>query len=172
MRRSVLVLIWFLLACRLSLAPAAPGGAKKVRPPLEEAFRLWLKGTASAEKADREKAIRSMLPTKKDYDLLFSEHAKELWSRHEKFIKDVYEKADETARMISKGGALTNFTELDIRKAEGLPERYKWVIGVIPKEVPAADCVYELKNGKGKIGTFFYVHGRWILIRDLDGFEP
>jgi hypothetical protein len=169
--KRVLILFLFLVAtAMLALSHLNAAQEKGKMPSLEDTFRALMKGAASEKQELRENAVRSTLPKKADIEFLFPKHAEVLWPKWEKQIKMVHDNADEQARQMTKRGPVSKVTILDVRNDPRLAKQYKWILEVIPKGVPIAECVYELETGKGRMQTFFLVGNRWIVIRDLEGF--
>ena len=83
------------------------------KPSLDEAFRVWHKGLTSDKEEDRVKALKSMLPTKKEVEALFPKKAEQAWSLVEMMNKYLLDHIDDLAKDMASGGAIKKITPID-----------------------------------------------------------
>ncbi len=171
MSSRIAIALLALLASTI-LLPAGQGAAKsKSKPTLEQAYRQWHKGLSSEEKAEREKALRSILPNQKDVEYLFPKHADKLWPLWAKGNEFLVENVDKIAAEVTKGGEIKRIEAIDVRKDKNGLERYKRILEIIPKDVSVFDIVVRRADGGfSGGGSYLYLSDRWIWIRDLDEF--
>ena len=171
--------IFFLLSLVVSIVVGgseAPGQdavaerAPKAKPTLEATYRMWYAGFSSKKMEEREKTLRSMMPTQKDLQYLFPKHAKQLWPKFEKGIEFLAKNADKIADEVTKGGELKAIEAIDIRKIKDRTPGYKRLLEIIPKDVAIFDIRVTRAERSSGGGTYLYLHERWIWINDLDTF--
>lgn len=142
----------------------------KAKLSLDEAYRNWHQGFSSKDKADREKALQSMLPTKKDVEYLFPKHAEKLWPKWVMGNQFLMDNVDKIAAEVTAGGALIKVDAIDVRAEKDRAQGYKRLFEMIPKDVPVFDiAVKHEKRGSGG-GSYLYMNDRWLWIKDLDAF--
>lgn len=142
---------------------AFPNGPSKAMSSLEDAYRAWHRGLASKNREERQKTLRSMMPTKKDVEYLLPKYAKKLWPRLEPEIEFLVKNADPAAQEWTRGSALKSFEASNVRKDENASDLHKQLLALIPSDVPIFE-VYVTHVGKDerrKKAFFMYVHKRW-----------
>lgn len=145
--------------------------APEPKPSLEDAYRAWYKGFASARKEDREQAIRSMMPTRKDIAYLFPKHVDKLWPKFEKGIQFAVANVDRLARHFTQGGAIKTVTAIDVRKdVNRASGSYKRILTIIPKDVSVFRLIVEQEKRSSGGGTYLFLNRHWFWIKDLDSF--
>ena len=154
----------------LMAMPVHSGGDAK--PTLEQAYRKWYVGYASKKKEDREKTLRSMLPSEKDIEYLFPKHAKKLIPLFAKGDEFLLQNVDRIAEEVThKGAELESVATIDVRTDKNRAQRYKQILEIIPKDVPVFEISVRRKDGSGSGGgSYLLVKDRWIWIKDLDAF--
>src|SRR5262249_51736161 len=78
-------------------------GTKKSKQTLEDAIRALHKGMASATREEREKALKAILPAKKDITVLFPKHADKLWPAFEKYNQFFLGHLEGLAKELTRG---------------------------------------------------------------------
>jgi uncharacterized protein (TIGR03067 family) len=137
------------------------------KPSLEEVYRALHKGLTSEKKEEREKALKAVLPTKKDVETLFPKHAEKYWPLFEEENKYVLDHTDEIAKAIGKAKTIETVTARDVRQDKELTSgKYKRLLEMLPPDVGVYK--YDIKTDYGGSGgeTFFYRKGRWFWIKD------
>jgi hypothetical protein len=141
----------------------------KSKTSLDDAYLAWQKGFSSTDKKEREKTLRSMLPTKKDVAYLFPKNVNALWSLFERQNQLLQKNIDRLAKEFNSGGKITKLMPIDIRKEETKSsKRFGRVLAMIPQQVPVFRLVTEREKGASGSSTYLYVNNRWIWINGLE----
>jgi hypothetical protein len=118
----------------------------KARPSLEETIRVLYRKMRSEDVEEQRKAIKAILPGRKDIETLFPKQGDAVWAMLEIRFKAIDEKISEVAKGFRKGGEITEIKLADFRTAEG--DRNRAVLEMIPKDIPAYDYVIVRENGR------------------------
>jgi hypothetical protein len=135
---------------------------------LEECIRALHKGMESETEEDQLKALRAVLPTRKDIEILFPKDVEKLWPPLDQGLRDMEKNVSKVAKELRKGGRVTEVKTINIRTGREA-ESYKDVLEMIPKEIPAFDYSIKKEDGASGGGTYLYVQERWIFLRGLEG---
>ena len=151
----------------MSVNAADPEPAPKQT--VQDAYLQMHKEMASGNKEKQSKALKAMMPTKKDLEYLFPKHADKLWPGYEEENKSILKSVDMVAKEITRRGEVEKIEATDVRKDKDDSEgRYKRVLAMIPKDVPVFKLLVRKKNSSSGSPPFVYVNKRWILMRGLD----
>lgn len=145
--------------------PAA--GPGRPRPAPEDAYRAFHDGVTSGKKEEQEKALKAILPTRKDVEYLFPRDADKLWPVVEAGNEFLLKNLDKVAEEEARPGAIKSIKCGDLRQGPGA-DSYKKVLTMIPKDVPVVDIYVHGEKGGGGTDALVYVNGRWIFIRNLN----
>jgi hypothetical protein len=157
----------------ITVGPNAEGQEPKegTKPTLQEAFRKWDMGFSSNKKEERVSALRSMFPTKKELGYLFPKQVDKLWPKFEEGHKLMEENVDLIAKEITRGGAITKVTPIDVRADKVLASgSYKQLLAIIPKDVQVFELVVSRENSRSGSTTYLFIKDRWLWIKDLETF--
>jgi hypothetical protein len=147
---------------------AFPNDPAKRMPSLEDTYRAWHAGLASKKREERQKTLRSMMPTQKDVEYLLPKYAKKLWPRLEPEIEFLVKNADAAAREWTRGSELKSFEVINVREDENASNLRKRLLAIIPNDVPIFEVyVHVGKDERRKRGFFMYVHKRWMWLDPL-----
>jgi hypothetical protein len=142
---------------------------EKSRPTLEVAYQAWQKGLSSDKKEEREKTLRSMLPTKADVAHLFPKHADKLWPQFDQMNQLLLKNVDPVAKEVA-GGEAAKVTAIDLQKEDAKkPGTHHRLLTMIPGDVPVYRIVRQRQRGPSGSGTYVFLNNRWIWIRGLEG---
>lgn len=137
----------------------------KPKPSLDETIRAFYKRMKSESPEEQIKALKAILPARKDIEVLFPKHVDAVWSQLETVFKEMEATIGDIARDLLKKGEITEIKFTDLRAEPG--ERYTAVFEMIPKDIPAFNYVLVQERGKSGGGTYLFVNSRWILLRSL-----
>jgi hypothetical protein len=141
---------------------------EKPKMTVEDAFRVWHKGLTSKKMEDQEKALRAILPAKKDIEHLFPKQAAKLWPKLQKWNTHLLENVDKVAAEFREKVAIKKIRAVDVRKDKKSEKQYKRVFAMIPKDIPVFELDVTMVKVTGHSAAYLYVNKRWIWIDELD----
>ncbi|HTT84842.1 MAG TPA: hypothetical protein VMF67_15305, partial [Rhizomicrobium sp.] len=150
------------------LAMAAQADEAKKPPTLEDAYRAFHAGMASAKKEEQIKALKAILPTRKDIEVLFSKHADIVWKDEQAQQKLLREHYADVAREVTRKGAIKRIVKHDVRAEKDPSTGYKRVLAMIPRDIPIYTIDVFKEQASGGTGAFLLVNGRWIFFKGIE----
>ena len=116
-------------------------------------------------KQEKIKAVKDLLPTKADIQILFPNDVDAVWGDVEKTRNRFTDNVERISAQIKQWSADTKRTAIDAR-TEKQENHHQEVLAIIPKEIPVYRVKYEGKiNGEmdsDTLNTFLYLNDRWV----------
>ncbi|MGH7172166.1 MAG: hypothetical protein ACRELG_17970 [Gemmataceae bacterium] len=149
-------------------AMAVSADEAKKTPTLEEAYRTFHAGMASAKKEEQIKALKTFLPTRKDIDVLFPKHAAIVWKDEQAAQKLMIEHHADVAQEVTRNGPIKRIVKHDLRALKNPSKGYQRVLAMIPRDIPIYAIHVFKEQAGGGTEAFLLVNGRWIFFKDID----
>jgi len=147
------------------LLGGCPQDDAKVQESLDATVRALYKGMEDGTGEQQLRAMREVLPTKKDVDVLFPNHSEKAWPLMKKYLEEMEKHLDQVAKELKAGGAVTKVEMIDVRKKKA--EEFEKVLAWIPREIPVYTTVVHKGDSQSIGAVYFQVNGRWRFYRDL-----
>jgi hypothetical protein len=113
------------------------------------------------------KALRALLPTRKDLEVLFPNHAEKLWAKMEPALKEMEKHLPELTKELSGGGEIKKVDTIDMRLETGR-RGFNKLFEIIPKDIPVYETIVRRESRTSGGAAYTRVNGRWIFFRGLD----
>ncbi len=137
---------------------------------LKEAIQALHKAMESGKREEQEKALRDILPSQKDIEILFPKHAARLQPFNDQARQEYIKHAPEVAKELTRHGAIQAIEVDNVRSSDKNKsyKSYKRVLEMIPKEVPVYEFHIQFKEARSSGAAYLFVNDHWIFFKDVE----